>query len=186
VIGLTIGAVVALLCGLLFYRLSRTVAAIVEPYVAAFYAMPRIVLLPILAIELGRGTLTVLIFVSAGTFIYMLYSIRAQLASGDVADENAIRLMGGSSWQVYRFCLFPKLTGALLTGLVVAAPVGLGETLIAEMLAGRDGLGYLIEQASGNFQIPQLYAATVLAALVALAADLAAHRLFRVHKGATT
>lgn len=179
VAGLIVGGSAAVLVGLAWHKAPPWVSEILEPYVVAIHAMPRLVFIPVLTIALGRGIVTVLVFVSFSAFVYTFFAVRAGLKETDGSMEMAIKLMGGSELTVTRYVLLPRLRGAIVTGLIVSAPFVLTSTLVAEMLAGADGLGNLVVRTRAEFNVSGLFAATVMAAAMGILIEGLVRRILR-------
>lgn len=171
-IGLAIGAGLGAAIAMIWVRLPATVAATLEPFIAGFYAMPRIAFLPVLALVVGRGLSTALIYIVAGIIFYIFFSVRAGLLERDVAGENAIRMMGGSELQVVRYVQLPRVLGSLVTGLLIAAPFAIQLALSAELLIGSEGLGFLITYGKNYRIVDLMFAAIIVASFWSLMIDV--------------
>lgn len=165
--GFTVGCVasVALATSLVW---TPKLAAIVEPYVMAMYATPKVALLPLLFVWLGRGATVGALFVSLGSFAIVFSSTMTGLRSVDYRQLQVLLLMGASRRQVTRILLLRQSLGYLAAGVTVAGPFALLSTLVVEMLQGTRGIGGLLVQAAGFFDAAGVFAATAVASCLGL------------------
>jgi NitT/TauT family transport system permease protein len=143
-------------------------ATIVEPYVMAVYATPKVALVPLFFIWLGRGWHVGALFVSLGAFAIVFVSTMTGLRSVDYRQLQVLLLMGASRWQVTRLLLLRHSLGYLAAGITVAGPFALVSTLVVEMLQGTRGVGGLLVQAAGFFDAAGVFAATAVASALGL------------------
>ncbi len=75
--------------------------------------------------------------------------------------------------------VLPASTAWILAGIKVALPYALVATVTGEMLAARSGLGYLLNQASQQFNMTSIYAVLVLLMLMGVLVSETASTLER-------
>lgn len=166
-LSLGVGTVTAVVVALVLYRGPRLVASTVEPFFAAFYAMPRVALIPLLALQFGRGATTTIIFAGSTAFTYQLFWIRAALVQSDTEVQDAVRLMGASASRVVRTVMIPQISYALFAGLVVAGPITFAAVIAVELIVGTGGFGDLLNSAYNSFNSSEVFGAIILATVVA-------------------
>jgi sulfonate transport system permease protein len=78
------------------------------------------------------------------------------------------RVFGASRAEIFKRVVLPAATPAIFVGLRLSATILLLLLVAAEMIGANRGLGFTIINAQYNFQIPLMFAATVLLALIGL------------------
>jgi NitT/TauT family transport system permease protein len=153
--------------------------------VIAVYASPKYVIVPVMFLWLGNGLMTKAYFVMLAVLpvvaIYTLTGIRTV----DPDARQMMQLLGATRGQIGRKLLLPHALGYLLTAVAYTIPLTISMALGAEILMGAtDGLGGMLNTASFNFNIPQVYAAlalaSVLSVLLIASAQLLSVRLYGV------
>lgn len=79
------------------------------------------------------------------------------------------RVMGLSTWGIFRSVLFPAAVPEIFTGLRVGFSLTLIGTVLGEMFASQRGLGYLLKTAIGLHNDDQIMSVTVLLVFFAAA-----------------
>jgi NitT/TauT family transport system permease protein len=165
VLGFGLGCIAAIVLATSLVWTPR-MAGIVEPYVMAVYATPKVALLPLLFIWLGRGMGVGALFVSMGAFAIVFASIMTGLRTITQRDIQVLLLMGASRTRVTRMLLVPQSLGYLAAGITVAGPFALLTTILVEMLLVTRGIGGMLVQAAGVFDAVGVFAATVVASVL--------------------
>lgn len=161
VTGYVIGCAVGVGLGLLFGFLPRIYRVLV-PFVAAFYALPKIALAPLFIILLGIGMSSKVALVAITVFFLLLNSTIDGIRDVDKDLVQSLRLMGASRVEVLRKVLVPSALPWIFTGARISVRYAFTSTLLAELIAANRGLGFLIEFNSGNFNATGSYAAIVV------------------------
>jgi NitT/TauT family transport system permease protein len=167
--GYVVGCAVGISLGLLFGFLPRLYRVLV-PFVAAFYALPKIALAPLFIILLGIGMSSKVALVAITVFFLLLNSTIDGIRDVDRDLVQSLRLMGATRLEVMRKVLVPSALPWIFTGARISVRYAFTATLLAELIAANRGLGFLIEFNSGNFNATGSYAAIVV--LVAFSVTL--------------
>lgn len=157
-----------------FHRLSGDVF---EPVLVALYSIPKITLYPILLLMFGLGISAKIAFGAIhGIIPIALFTITSVRNIKPVLIKTG-RVMGLTTWQMFRTILFPAAVPEIFTGLRIGFALTLIGTLLGEMFASQRGLGYLLKTAIGLHNVDQImgvtfllvvFAAIVSAALIAI------------------
>ena len=183
---LTIAVAVGLTLGLWlgFHRLSGDVF---EPMLVALYSIPKITLYPILLLMFGLGISAKIAFGAIhGIIPIALFTITSVRNIKPVLIKTG-RVMGLTTWQMFRTILFPAAVPEIFTGLRIGFALTLIGTLLGEMFASQRGLGYLLKTAIGLHNVDQIMGVTFL--LVVFAAIVSAMLIAidrRLHARSTT
>ena len=172
------GTLLGVLCGL-WLGLSPFAAALLDPYIKAANAMPRVVLAPIFAMWLGLGIWSkVLLGVTLVFFIVFFNVYQGVKDVNPVIVDNA-RMLGASRRQLLRHVYWPSALSWVFSSLHTAVGMAFVGAVVGEYLGSAKGVGYLILQAEGSFDINAVLAGIVVLTVCALLLDTAVTRLER-------
>ena len=146
--------------------------AVVMPYVVALYGVPKILILPWIALIFGIGLSTAAL--SAAVFAIFPVVVLVAAGTRDV-DPTLVTVavsMGANRAQVGRKVLLPAVLPSVLTAMRVAVVFALLGALIAEMLAGNRGMGFHMQRTALAFRAPELFAATAIVSLLSISVVL--------------
>jgi NitT/TauT family transport system permease protein len=153
VVGCVTGIGIGIVLGL-FPRLHRVLA----PFLAGFYAMPKIALAPLFIILLGVGDTSKIALVAITVFFLVLTNTIDGVRDVDRDLVQSLTLMGATRLEIIRKVLVRGALPWIFTGMRIAVRYAFTNTLLAELIASNRGLGFLIEFNSGNFNITGAYA----------------------------
>jgi ABC-type nitrate/sulfonate/bicarbonate transport system permease component len=163
-------------------RRQATLRRILDPFLAAFYGIPKVALAPIFILWFGIGLFSKFVLVASIVFFVVFSHASAGL---DRVSQNLVRtaqVFGASEHWIAREIVWPSAAPYIFTGLRVAVPQSLGGAVVGEMISSTRGLGYAIEGAAADFDPAGFFVAVLI--LVAIVAtlnsvfDVAERRLF--------
>ncbi|HSQ73062.1 MAG TPA: ABC transporter permease [Rubrivivax sp.] len=167
-----IGSVLGLLCGL-WLALSPMASAILEPYIKAANSMPRIILAPIFAVWFGLGIASkVALGVTLVFFIVFFNVYQGVKEVSPVVLANA-RMLGANRKQLLRHVYLPSATSWVFGSLHTSVGLAFVGAVVGEYLGSSQGVGYLILQAEGTFDINTVMAGILVLTAFALVLDAA-------------
>jgi NitT/TauT family transport system permease protein len=165
-----IGASTGLLGGL-WLALSPMASAILEPYIKAFNAMPRIILAPIFSVWFGLGMGSkVALGVTLVFFIVFFNVYQGVKEVSPVVLANA-RMLGANQRQLLRHIYLPSATSWVFSSLHTSVGLAFVGAVVGEYLGSSAGVGYLILQAEGTFDINTVMAGILVLTAFALFID---------------
>jgi NitT/TauT family transport system permease protein len=141
---------------------SKAIGDAFEPILLVLYAIPKIILYPLILLMLGIGILPKIVFgVMVGIFV-IVFNTAAGIRQ---VEPNYIRLarsLGYSPTLIFFKTILPAAAPTIMAGL----RLGFGYTIIgimaAELLVVNAGIGFLIDRASFNYHTAQLYALIII------------------------
>ena len=173
-----VGSVLGLLAGL-WLALSPLASAILEPYVKAANAMPRIILAPIFSVWFGLGIASkVALGVTLVFFIVFFNVYQGVKEVSPVILANA-RMLGANSKQLLRHVYLPSATSWVFSSLHTSVGLAFVGAVVGEYLGSSQGVGYLILQAEGTFDINTVMAGILVLTMFALVLDAVVGRVER-------
>ena len=168
-IALVIAVVLGLLIGfgLALHRLS---AEAMEPMLVALYSIPKITLYPIILLAFGLGMSAKIAFGAIhGIIPVALFTLNAVRGTKPILLKTG-RVLKLNPPAMVRSILFPAAVPEIFTGLRVGFSLTLIGTVLGEMFAAQHGLGYLLMNAIGLYNVDVIMSVTFL--LVVFAAGV--------------
>jgi NitT/TauT family transport system permease protein len=159
------------LAGGLWLALAPMASALLEPYIKAMNAMPRIILAPIFSVWFGLGMGSkVALGVTLVFFIVFFNVYQGVKEVSPVVLANA-RMLGASQRQLLRQVYLPSATSWVFSSLHTSVGLAFVGAVVGEYLGSSQGVGYLILQAEGSFDINTVMAGILVLTAFALALD---------------
>jgi NitT/TauT family transport system permease protein len=182
VAGFVLGATAGVIVGIVLAA-SRIVARIADPYMTAFYSIPRVALIPLLILWFGVGFNTKVIFTALLVFFPVFMNTLAGARSADTDLIDVLRVMGASRMDAIRKVLIPSSLAWVFAGLRISVPFALIGAVVAEMFTSNEGLGHLISATANQFDtagnFAALFVTTLLGLLMTGAVSLLERRFLR-------
>ncbi len=170
VLAFAFGAISGLGAGL-WLALQPMASALLEPYIKALNAMPRIILAPIFSVWFGLGIGSkVALGVTLVFFIVFFNVYQGVREVSPVVLANA-RMLGASQRQLLRQVYLPSATSWVFSSLHTSVGLAFVGAVVGEYLGSASGVGYLIHQAEGVFDINTVMAGIVVLTAFALVLD---------------
>jgi NitT/TauT family transport system permease protein len=165
-----IGTVFGLVMGL-WLALSPFASALLDPYIKGLNSMPRVILAPIFAVWFGLGIASkVALGVTLVFFIVFFNVYQGVREVSPVVLANA-RMLGASSRQLLRFVFLPSAMSWVFASLHNSVGLAFVGAVVGEYLGSAAGVGYLILQAEGVFDINTVFAGILVLTVFALVLD---------------
>jgi NitT/TauT family transport system permease protein len=163
-----VGTVLGLVIGI-WLALAPTASALLDPYIKAVNAMPRVILAPIFFVWFGLGmTSKVALGVTLVFFIVFFNVYQGVKEVSQTVLDNG-RMLGMSERQLTRHVYWPSALSWMFSSLHTAVGFAVVGAVVGEYLGSAAGLGYLIQQAEGVFDVAAVFAGMfVLSAFVIL------------------
>jgi NitT/TauT family transport system permease protein len=173
-----IGSVLGLATGL-WLALSPTASAILEPYITALNSMPRIILAPIFAVWFGLGVASKVALGVTLVFFIVFFNVYQGVKEVSPVVLASVRMLGASQRQLLRHVYLPSATSWVFSSLHTSVGLAFVGSVVGEYLGSSEGVGYLILQAEGSFDINTVMAGILVLTVFALLLDALVGRLER-------
>lgn len=161
-----IGSTLGVLIGFWFARQPR-LAAIFDPYVKMANALPRVVLAPIFALWLGLGIWSKVALGVTLVFFIVFFNVYQGVKEVSPTVLANGRMLGMSERQLMRHVFWPSALSWMFSSLHTAVGFAVVGAVVGEYLGSAAGLGYIIQQAEGTFDVAGVFAGMfVLSAFV--------------------
>jgi NitT/TauT family transport system permease protein len=164
-IGFVLASIVAFLLGLAV-AISPLFRRAVYPIVVLFQSTPRIALAPVFIAWFGFGmTSKIALAVTIAFFPVLVNTITGV----SMVDDNALllmRSMRASRWQTFRMLRLPAAMPTVFAGLKTALTFALIGAIVGELEATNEGAGHLIEAASFQLRMDDVFAYLAMLAFI--------------------
>jgi NitT/TauT family transport system permease protein len=161
VIGYLIGSLAGLALGFLLGR-SRFLSDVFQPYIMAFYSIPKIAVAPLFIIWFGLGIQSKIAIVVLSAFFLVFFNTFAGMQGLNQDFINLARLMGATKTQTIFRVILPAAAPSILIGLRMAVPYAVIGAIIGEFIGSNQGLGYFILYAAQTFDASSLFAGIII------------------------
>jgi NitT/TauT family transport system permease protein len=178
VLAFGIGTVLGLAVGL-WLALAPTASAILDPYIKALNSMPRVILAPIFALWFGLGIWSKVALAVTLVFFIVFFNVYQGVREvSPVVLANA-RMLGANRKQLLRTVYLPSATSWVFSSLHTSVGLAFVGAVVGEYLGSARGVGYLILQAEGTFDVNTVFAGIVVLTAFALGLDALVGRIER-------
>ncbi len=167
VIGFVIGAGAGVAGGI-WLGLSPFVSRLLDPYIWAFNALPKVALAPLFILWFGLGINSKIALAAALVVFLVFVNTFAGVREVDPDLVDSLRLMRANRRQILTKVVLPSATSWIFVGLKTAVPYALIGTIIGEMIAANRGLGYLVQRSGSEFDTAGVFAALVVISVLAV------------------
>lgn len=173
-----IGCTLAIGVGLMMGR-YRFLEGLLEPIVEFLRPLPKPALLPALMLFLGVGDAMKMTVISLGVFFPVLINTVQGVRGTDPVLLDVGRTFGHKpSASLYKIIL-PSALPLILAGMRVSLGLGLVLVIVAEMMAGTGGIGFLVIDMQRSFRSADMYAWIAILAVLGYALNALFVRLER-------
>jgi NitT/TauT family transport system permease protein len=170
VLAFVIGSVGGVLVGFWFARQPRT-AAVFDPYVKMVNALPRVVLAPIFTLWLGLGIWSKVALGVTLVFFIVFFNVYQGVKEVSPTVLANARMLGMSERQLMRHVYWPSALSWMFSSLHTSVGFAVVGAVVGEYLGSAAGLGYLIQQAEGVFDVAGVFAGMFVLAVFVLTID---------------
>jgi NitT/TauT family transport system permease protein len=163
----------------LWLALAPTASAILDPYIKAANSMPRVILAPIFALWFGLGIWSKVALAVTLVFFIVFFNVYQGVKEvSPVVLANA-RMLGANHKQLLRTVYLPSATSWVFSSLHTSVGLAFVGAVVGEYLGSARGVGYLILQAEGTFDVNTVFAGIVVLTAFALVIDGAVGKIER-------
>jgi len=170
ILAFVIGSIGGVLVGFWFARQPRT-AAVFDPYVKMINALPRVVLAPIFALWLGLGIWSKVALGVTLVFFIVFFNVYQGVKEVSPTVLANARMLGMSERQLMRHVYWPSALSWMFSSLHTAVGFAVVGAVVGEYLGAAAGLGYLIQQAEGVFDVAGVFAGMFVLATFVIVID---------------
>ncbi|HHT5493843.1 TPA: ABC transporter permease [Klebsiella michiganensis] len=169
-LAVTISCLSGVVAGLLV-GISSATRPILIPMASSAYAIPIVILYPIITAWLGVGVESKIVFGGFYGFFPAFLSVAAGVHSIPAAYVLTGRSLGASRFSLAWYVLVPAALPTILGGIRLGGALAIVGVIVGEMLTSSSGLGYYISYNRTMMDTPKVYAGIILVILLTVVFD---------------
>src|SRR5712692_9909867 len=167
-VGMALTVIVGILLGIVIAQ-WRTMEYILDPFINALYAVPRIALVPLIILWAGLefvGKVSILVSVAIFPITVNTYAgIRD--VRGSMLEIG--RAYGATEWQIFSKIIMPAAIPFIMAGIRLAVGLAIIGIIVAEFFTAISGLGGMIVEYANVFATAKLFVPIIVIAVVGVA-----------------
>ncbi|MDG6997607.1 MAG: ABC transporter permease [Nitrososphaerota archaeon] len=152
-IGLTMGRV-------------KIVDKVLDPYLTAFYVLPRVAMVPLFIIWFGFGTLTSVLFVYTFSFFPIILTVSQGVKNTDKLYLDVAKVGCANERQVFTKVIIPSSLPYIFSGLRIGLTLAYIGVIIAQLDMVVTGVGQLLLNAQEFYRTDEILAILVILAII--------------------
>ena len=165
ILGFAIGTVMGSVCGLALWY-SAFVARVTEPFIVALNSVPKIALAPIVILWFGTGLVSKVALAVSLTALVALIAAYQGAKDSDRDLQSLLVSMGATKHQVFWGVIVPSTLPAMIATFRINIGFGLVGAVVGEFISSKRGLGHLIYEASGLYELNTVWMGLFMLMLV--------------------
>jgi NitT/TauT family transport system permease protein len=138
----------------------------VYPLLVFSQSIPKIAIAPLLVVWFGFDIIPKIISAFLLGFFPVVVSAVQGFKSVDPDLIDLARSMEGSRAQIFRAVSFPHAMPSIFAGLKVSVTLAVVGAVVGEFVGSNSGIGYVMQRAIGTFDLPVMFAALVILAMI--------------------
>jgi NitT/TauT family transport system permease protein len=159
---------------------SKTVESYVYPLLVFSQSVPKIAIAPLFVVWFGFGIIPKVIAAFLLGFFPVVVSAVQGFKSVDPDMVDLARAMQGSRFHVFCAVNLPHAMPAIFSGLKVSVTLAVVGAVVGEFVGSNSGIGYVLQRSIGTFDLPTMFAAMVILALLGVVLFWIVDRIERV------
>lgn len=163
-LGVLIGVVIGVVIGS-----SKTAYDVAYPLLVGFSSIPKVAVVPIFVVWFGAGTVPAILTSMVISIFPVVVNVATGLASTEPELEDVLRVLGARKRDILWNVGLPRALPYLFASLKIAITLAFVGTVLAETVAANKGIGNVMMIASGNFDVPMVFAGLFILAVLGVA-----------------
>lgn len=149
----------------------RILDDILNPILGVIACIPKLALAPVFILIFGFGSSSKVYFVAASLWFIAFQSLYTALKTVDRQIIANAKILGARTYNLTRDVYAPAMKSAVLTSLRLTAPWAVIATVVAELIASTEGVGYQISIAETNLRPDFVVAGVIMLGVIGLCID---------------
>jgi len=168
VLGFALAIAVGIPLGI-FMGWYRRLSAVLDPFVSALYATPRIALLPLIVIWFGIGIGSKIAIIFLSSVFPILINTITGVRTVERDFVKVARSFSATDRQLFSTVVLPASVPLLLTGIRLGLGHALIGVVVGELYAATAGVGFMIAVAGASFQTDRVMVGIIIIAAAGMA-----------------
>ena len=148
---------------------SRLAYDVTYPLLVGFSSIPKVAVVPLFVVWFGAGTVPAILTSMVISIFPVVVNVATGLASTEPELEDVLRVLGARKRDILWNVGLPRTLRYLFASLKIAITLSFVGTVLAETVASNKGIGTVMMIASGNFDVPMVFAGLFLLAAMGVA-----------------
>lgn len=179
VLGLIYGCLFGSLAGILL-GVGKRVSAAIMPLMVGLNSIPKLALAPLIIVWFGIGLVSKVLIAGLMVFFIFTFNMYAGYNSVDASLVHTLRLLGANRRQIIRHVVWPSCLPWFLASLRVGMGLALSGAIVGEYIGASRGLGWLINDASGRYNLTQVLCCVFVIIVIMMILDSLVRFLERI------
>lgn len=160
-LGVSIGIIIGMIIGS-----SKFAYDVAYPLLVGFSSIPKVAVVPIFVVWFGAGTVPAILTSMIISIFPVVVNVATGLANTEPELEDVLRVLGAKKRDILWNVSLPRALPYLFASLKIAITLAFVGTVLAETVAANKGIGNVMIIASGNFDVPMVFAGLVILAVM--------------------
>ena len=140
--------------------------ALAYPLLVAFSSTPKVAVVPIFVVWFGSGTVPAILTSLVISIFPVVVNVATGLATTEPELEDVLKVLGASKRDILWNVGLPRALPYLFASLKIAITLSFVGTVLSETVAANKGIGNVMMIASGNFDVPLVFAGLFILAVL--------------------
>lgn len=145
---------------------SKLVESYVYPLLVFSQSVPKIAVAPLFVVWFGFGIIPKIIVAFLLGFFPVVVSTVMGFKSVEQDMIDLARSMGSTRLQMFFKINLPQALPAIFSGMKVSVTLAVVGAVVGEFVGSNSGIGYVLQKANGNFDLPLMFAALVVLSMM--------------------
>ncbi|GGX37285.1 ABC transporter permease [Pigmentiphaga litoralis] len=165
VVGFALGVLVGVVIGVIIGS-SRLAYDVAYPLLVGFSSIPKVAVVPIFVVWFGSGTVPAILTSLVISIFPVVVNVATGLATTEPELEDVLKVLGASKRDILWNVGLPRALPYLFASLKIAITLSFVGTVLSETVAANKGIGNVMMIASGNFDVPLVFAGLFILAVL--------------------
>jgi ABC-type nitrate/sulfonate/bicarbonate transport system permease component len=153
-------------------RRHPVAGAILDPYMAGGYGVPKLALAPLFILWFGIDLEPKVALVAAIVSFLVFFSTTAGVNAVNAQYVSVVRVFGATERDIARHVVWPGAIPYAFAGFRIAAPYAIGAAVVGELISSNRGLGYMINAGATDFDTTLVFVALATLTLLVVIINL--------------
>lgn len=141
---------------------SRTVESFVYPLLVFSQSVPKVAIAPLFVVWFGFGIVPKVIAAFLLGFFPVVVSTVQGFKSVEPDVIDLARSMGANPLKIFLKFRLPQALPSIFSGLKVSVTLAVVGAVVGEFVGSNSGIGFVLQRATGTFDLPLMFAALVV------------------------
>ncbi|PWL19496.1 hypothetical protein DKP76_02840 [Falsochrobactrum shanghaiense] len=158
---------------------SEYIKSVLNPFVGVMNAVPRLALIPLFIVWFGIDSLSKVMMVFMICYFVVLVNTISAIEGVDRELVLVARLLGANKRDIQRKVMIPSSIPWLFAATRICVGNAVGGAVVAEMVAGNGGLGFMVSAAAAMLNLRDVFVAVIIVMAIAYCCDVLLLKLER-------